>query len=421
MSHLCQSWCSHPIGGNPVPSRVLLQVGRDIETREQVFLEGDRARTVFICGKRGSGKSYTLGVLVEELFEKSGGDVTVILVDPMGIFHTMVLPNKDQSRELLEWGLVEKGLPVRLLVPGDPVRRFGDSEIVSTLKSRGVDVLGLRLNPSDLTPENWCSLFDLSINDLMGIALYRAITGLQERAKPYYLQDIERAIMRDTRAQDKTKEALTNRLSIAHRWDIFSDGPGANWGQLFRADSVNIVDVSVLDPGSNGLRSLVVDLITKQIFSVRISARRREEFGLQPQMPRVWLALDEAHQFVPSSGSSLCKESLTRWVKEGRQPGLGLIAATQQPSAMDSDLLSQCDLIIAHKITSLEDVQALNRLSATYMTGEMKSVLRNIGQRGEAVMVDDEKESVTTVAIRPRRSKHGGGETVEKKLRKLLF
>jgi hypothetical protein len=58
---------------------------------------------------------------------------------------------------------------------------------------------------------------------------------------------------------------------------------------------------------------------------------------------------------------------LIRWVKEGRQPGLSLVVATQQPAAIDAELLTQCDIIISHKITAWDDVFALNRLSATYM------------------------------------------------------
>jgi len=376
---------------------------------------------MFICGKRGSGKSYTIGVLVEEIFERTQGDNLIVVVDPMGIFHTMALPNEEQVRDLLSWGLTERGFPLRLLVPGDPARRYGDTEIVETLERRGVDVQPLRINPADLSPETWCSLFNLSINDLLGIALYRAVSELQDRTDFFSLNDLERTVARDSRAQDRTKEALLNRLNAASRWGVFLEDSSYSRQDMFTAQAINVVDLSIIDPGAYGLRNLVVDIIARHLFVARTKARRREEFGLPARFPRVWLIIDEAHQFVPQSGSSLCKETLIRWVKEGRQPGLGLIAATQQPSAIDSELLSQCDLVLTHKITSVDDVQSLNRLSATYMAGELRALVRSLGGRGEAILVDDEQELVCRITVRPRRSRHGGGEPAEQKLRLTLF
>ena len=401
--------------------RVLLRIGRHSDAQDEVVIEGDRARVMFICGKRGSGKSYTIGVLVEEIFERTQGDNLIVVVDPMGIFHTMALPNEEQVRDLLSWGLTERGFPLRLLVPGDPARRYGDTEIVETLERRGVDVQPLRINPADLSPETWCSLFNLSINDLLGIALYRAVSELQDRTDFFSLNDLERTVARDSRAQDRTKEALLNRLNAASRWGVFLEDSSYSRQDMFTAQAINVVDLSIIDPGAYGLRNLVVDIIARHLFVARTKARRREEFGLPARFPRVWLIIDEAHQFVPQSGSSLCKETLIRWVKEGRQPGLGLIAATQQPSAIDSELLSQCDLVLTHKITSVDDVQSLNRLSATYMAGELRALVRSLGGRGEAILVDDEQELVCRITVRPRRSRHGGGEPAEQKLRLTLF
>ena len=57
---------------------------------------------------------------------------------------------------------------------------------------------------------------------------------------------------------------------------------------------------------------------------------------------RVWVLIDEAHQFVPSGKTTLAKEALIRWTKEGRQPGLSLAVASQQPSAIDSEVITRC-------------------------------------------------------------------------------
>ena len=83
--------------------------------------------------------------------------------------------------------------------------------------------------------------------------------------------------------------------------------------------------------------------------------------------------------------------------------------ATQQPSSLDPELLSQCDLIIAHRLTARADISALNRLSHAYI-GELKTYMRNVKNQGEALILDDEEERVSIVQIRARTTLHGGGE-----------
>jgi DNA helicase HerA-like ATPase len=326
----------------------------------------------------------------------------------MGIYWTMAEENDDQRDLLWDWGVTEQGFPVNLLVPGDPVDRYGD-DIVREFRSRGIDLNPLLLNPSDMTPDGWCELFDLNINKPMGITLYRAIRELNEDNNPFYLPDIINKVEMDGSSSDRTKEALLNRLEMARDWDIFADEYQDVW-KTFDETRINVLDVSVLDPGQYGLRNLVVDVLGKELFRQRQDARRREEMGLRVEIPKVWLFIDEAHNFVPSGSSSLAKDMLIRWVKEGRQPGLSIVVASQQPSAIDSEVLSQCDITLCHKITTKEDIRSLDKLSQDYMGSNLKTYVRQIDNVGEAVFVDDEEETVQMVKIRPRKSQHGGGE-----------
>jgi len=399
---------------------VNLCIGMDYDNNDFIYIKATGSRAVFICGKRGSGKSYTMGVIIEELFKQEKGKSMIVIVDPMGIYHTMSLPNETQSDIIRSSGLIATGFPIRLIVPGDPIARFGDSAVVNRLMENGVEVIPLQINPADISPEAWCELFDISINEVMGITLWRAVNCLQEEDRPFFIKDILEMIDGDDRAKDTSKEALENRLHIASKWGIFGEKP-SSLTEVFSMDHLNILDLSVIHAGAKGLRSMVLDVVAQRFFSERTKERRREEFGLTTKLPRVWLAIDEAHQFIPKGRTTLCKETLIRWVKEGRQPGLSLIVATQQPAAIDPELLSQCDMIISHKITAWDDIYALERLNSTYMESDLKSYIRNLNRKGEALLVDDETESVKTVRIRPRLSLHGGAEIQEKTMRKSLF
>ena len=401
-------------------AEINLRIGTEYESNELIYMNATGSRAVFICGKRGSGKSYTMGVIIEELFNQEQGEATIIIADPMGIYHTMALPNEMQADEVRNAGFLTSGFPVRLIVPGDPLIRYGDATVLAKLRENGVEVVPLQINAADLSPEAWCELFDIGMNEVMGIVLWRAIDTLLEKGRHFVIDDILLTINRDQKAKDTSKEALENRLMVANRWGIFAREP-TSLNDVFLLNHINVLDLSVIDAGTKGLRNMILDVVSRRLFTERTRERRREEFGLSTKLPRVWLAIDEAHQFVPKGRASLCKDMLIRWVKEGRQPGLSLVVATQQPAAMDPELLSQCDVIVAHKITTWDDINALDRLSATYMRGDLKGYIRNLNRRGEALLVDDETESVTTIRVRPRFSSHGGAEIQEKIVRKFLF
>lgn len=382
-------------------------LGKDTQTGDLAFLNAEGSRAVLVCGKRGSGKSYTLGVLVEELLAIGNDAIIPIIIDPMGVYHTMTQANTPQQDALFGWGLSPKGYDVRLLIPGDPSSLY-DADVLQMLKQRGANVVGLRLNPSDLSPDGWCDLFDTDINKPLGIVLFRAVQRLQGKGESFTIADIVKMIERDGKASDASKEALLNRLEAAQSWELFATSGYQPLQELFAPGMVNILDLSRLEPGNRGRRNLVVSIIARNLFRARSDARLREEFGLTTPLPRVWMLLDEAHQFVPNGSSTLAKDQLIRWAKEGRQPGLSLAVASQQPSAIDPEVLSQCDIILSHKLTTRADISALNSLSQDYMGGELRTFIKTLNRTGEAVLVDDERETVNMLCIRPRRSQHGG-------------
>ncbi|QSG11390.1 HerA helicase [Halapricum desulfuricans] len=380
-----------------------------MEDSTDTYIDASSARSILACGKRGTGKSYTMGNIIEEIHTE-GQDVVPLVIDPMGIYWTMAEENEEQRDLVWDWGMSEEAFPVNLLVPGDPDERF-DPDVRRELERRGIDINPLLLNPSDMSPDGWCDLFDLNINKPMGIALYRAIRELNDEHEDgaFYIDDIIKKVEMDGDAGERTREALLNRLEMASDWGIFAD----SYQDIFHTideGRINVLDMSVIEPGKYGLRNLVVEVLGKELFRRRQAARRREELDLGIDIPKVWLFIDEAHNFVPSGQSSLAKDTIIRWVKEGRQPGLSIVVASQQPSAIDSNVLSQCDVILAHKITTQEDIKSLNKLSQDYMSGSLKTYVRNIDNTGEAVYVDDEAETVQMVKIRPRKSMHGGGE-----------
>jgi DNA helicase HerA-like ATPase len=383
-------------------------LGKQIDSGELVYIPCSKSQRILVCGKTGTGKSYTMGVLIEEL-ASLGNDIVMVL-DPQGIYWTMSQPSVSSQKAdaLWEWDRAPRGFRVNLLVPGDPVERYGGQDVVQEMENRGAQVRSLRINPADLSPEMWCDLFDLDINQLQGIMLFKAVRECHRRlGRDFLLDDIAAEVVKIS-GLDQTKEAIQRKIDMAHDWQLFEESQYKELWEILQPEAVNVVDLSVIAQGRYGLRNMIVAVLTNFIFRARTLARRREELGLGSDVRKVWLFIDEAHNFCPSGKSTLSKEILIRWAKEGRQPGVSLVVASQQPSAIDSEVLTQCGIRIVHRITSKDDYKAVDSLSQDFLSDGLGPLIKRLTNPGETVVIDDERESVVAVRVRPRQSSHGG-------------
>lgn len=383
-------------------------LGKQMNDGSLVEIPCGTSQRILVCGKTGTGKSYTLGVLVEEL-ARLGNDI-ILVVDTQGIFWSTAQPNESHSEsdKLWEFDREARGFRVNVLVPGNPIERYGDAAIVEELEHRGINVQELRLNPSDLSPEMWCDLFDLDINELMGIMLFKAVRQCSQRVgKEFLIDDIASEVTK-LHGLDQTKEAIQRKLDMAHDWQIFEEHRYREIWEILQPDAINVLDLSVIAQGRYGLRNLVLAVLATFIFRMRAIARRREALGLASDTKKVWLAIDEAHNFCPSGRSTLSKDILIRWAKEGRQPGLSLVVASQQPAAIDAEILTQCGIRIVHRITSKDDYRAIDALSQDYLSEGLPNRIKQLNAPGQTLLIDDERESVVPVQVRPRQSLHGG-------------
>ena len=134
-----------------------------------------------------------------------------------------------------------------------------------------------------------------------------------------------------------------------------------------------------------------------------------EDEASKQEFPLVWLGIDEAHEFLPVQGSTLASNPLITILREGRQPGISLILASQQPGKIHSDVMTQSDTVIAHRITAKLDTEALGTLMQSYMREGLVVQLDNLPRvKGSAIIFDDTNERMYPMRIRPRFTWHGG-------------
>src|SRR5690606_31639421 len=149
---------------------------------------------------------------------------------------------------------------------------------------------------------------------------------------------------------------------------------------LVKSGQSTVMDLSVYSSiGAFNVRALLIGLISRKLFIHRMDSRKKEErqslqhganylsYSMQRDTPLVWLFVDEAHEFLPREGKTPATDALVQILREGRQPGISLVLATQQPGQIHKDVMTQSDIVISHKVTSQQDIEALNQIMQTYL------------------------------------------------------
>ena len=398
--------------------------GEEAHLTNPVHMDVVRPHIVLVCGKRGSGKSYSAAVIAEEIVllpQDIKQNLSVIMIDTMGIYWSMKKPNDKEEDALREWGLKPQATPdMKFFIPEGYVKEYEKS---------GVDFDSTFTLPcGEVTSQDWMLTFGFSPIDPHGIAIDRAIKKVREKhGNSYEIKDIAEAIDSDPRAEQKVKDSLTGLFGIAQDWGVF-EKEGTPIQTFFEGGKISVIDISHYLRASSGfsVRSMVIGLFARKVFQARLMARKAEEVETitgekKKSSPMVWIMIDEAHQFIPNDGTTAASEPMLTLIKEGREPGISLLLITQIPNKLHSDALAQADLVIAHHLTSEADMKALRGIMQTYAMKDIEEYMASLPRKkGVALVLDDNSERIYTIQIRPRLSWHAGGSPMAIK-RKGLF
>lgn len=399
----------HGLKGTGIIGKHLVGEKKEAHKANPIYFDVARPHVMGIFGKRGTGKSYSMGVIAEELQNTDVSDnISTILIDPMGIYWSMKRPNDRAAGMLEQWSdLKPEAFEAKVYIPEGKTTSFEEREMPYD------DTF--TLNPGELTSTEWAMALNVEPSSDAGILLERIISKLtDEYGEDYDVDDMQKILSKFDYAED-TKNRLQNRFSNATDWGIF--GEESTLDKLTQRGELSILDVSVFGEMSSGwsVRSLVVGLLGKKILRERMTARRIEELdqmeGInENEMPIVWMMIDEAHEFLPANGETAASHPLMRWVKIGREPGVSLVLATQQPAKLNPDALSQCDIILSHRLTSKQDIDALGEIMHTYMRHDVQHYIDALPDRtGTGLILDDNSERIYPLQVRPRKSWHAGG------------
>lgn len=418
--------------GTILLAKQYVTMGRTTSLSNNIYMDVAKAHVVFVCGKRGSGKSYTMGAIAEgaaQLPTQVSQNLSFILLDTMGIYWTMKYPNVKDKDLLEKWGIEAKGLDVKIFTPKGYFQEYKDKGIPTDV--------AFAIPPAQLQAQDWFLTFGLDENSPLGVFIERVVAELTETGQNYGLDEIVQKIKTlDENVEEHIRTAALNRFLNAKTWGVF-DKEGTKLEDLAVGGQVTILDVSCYATAPNGwaIKALVVGLVSQKLFNQRMVSRKNEEYEMIKQMttfgetrpskndqPLVWLVIDEAHEFLPVKGTTAASQALITILREGRQPGISLILATQQPGKIHTDVLTQSDIVLAHRITARIDVDALKQLSSSYMTTGIDEHLRVLpAVPGASLIIDDKNERIFSTRMRPRSTWHGGEAPIAIHKKKNMF
>ncbi len=385
------------------------------------YLDVSSSHVISIFGKRGSGKSYTMGVIAEGfsmLDEKIRANISVVLVDTMGVYWTMKKPNNEQRILLSKYGLKPKGVDVKIFTPYMFFERY---------KKEGIPTdVPFSMRASELDSDDWLITFRQKKFSPVGVLINETITMLKETKKEFELKEVIKAIKSNEEfPHDERMEAVA-MFELAQSWGIFKkDSPG--FEALAKPGQISVLDLSCYAtlPSGWDVKTMVLGIVAKHMFVQRMKDRKEEEIEAinalsltkskgktENEMPLMWLVIDEAHEFLPKQekDANAATEPLKIIMREGRQPGISLILATQQPGKIHTDVMTQSDVVFSHRVTADMDIKALMLLAQSYNRDGLMEAMEDLPRlKGTAIVFDDSNEAIHEIRIRPRFSWHGGG------------
>jgi DNA helicase HerA-like ATPase len=301
-------------------------------------------RHTFLCGQSGSGKTYALGVLLEQLL--LGTQLRMVVLDPNADYVGLGTARAEAPAEVAT-RLAE--LPIRVL----------------GADSKGVEPLRMRFATMPVQAQAAV----LRLDPLADRDEYNRFLHLIDGQRPMDLDSLLGAL----RTEGEHSQALGQRIENLGlpTWEVWA-GANASAAEVVETDP----RMTVLDLGGFGdphePLAACLDLV--------------ERLWLQRESRTPTLVvIDEAHNICPAepggSIQSALVERLIQIAAEGRKYGLWLLLSTQRPSKIHPQVLSQCDNLLLMRMNSPGDLAelgeifgfappALLRLSPFFVQGE---------------------------------------------------
>jgi hypothetical protein len=276
-------------------------------------------RHTFLCGQSGSGKTYSLGLILERLLADT--ELRLVILDPNSDYVRLGQVREDADPALAErYREVADGVEVHSAAPGaDRPLRVALRELDTAAQAAL-----LRLDPVADRDE------------------YAELAAVLAEERPPTLEDL----MASERPEARRLATRISNLGL-NEYGIWARGePG-----------------TVLDAlEDDGPRCLAVDLgslPTREEQSVTAAAVLGRLWSRRARRLPMLVVIDEAHNVCPGRPddalTALAADVVVRIAAEGRKFGLYLLVSTQRPQKVHENVISQADNLVLMRLNSAAD------------------------------------------------------------------
>ncbi|MEM2677869.1 MAG: ATP-binding protein [Thermofilaceae archaeon] len=362
-----------------------IHIGRLVSRRTvDVYLSVNGFRRhVAVIAQTGAGKSYTVGVILEELMRLGA---TAVVIDPHADY---VFLSRDRDMRRHEYS-------DRVVIFRNPnsTGRYDPSQLDN--------VRELTVKFSELSPEAVARIADIPEKwTNVRKAIRKAIEELRKQGD-YELEGLLGALKRMSNGRGeeaRSAERAYQNLLRLRKVRVFGAYTTSVKDEVLKPGQISVLDLSGLNDSS---QDYIVSWVLEEVFRLRQTG----EFPWP-----VFVVIEEAHRFVPAKSlerRTMSSSIIKTIASEGRKFGVFLILVTQRPSRIDADALSQCNSQIILRITNPYDQRAV--AEASEKLGE--EIMRDLPglNVGEAIIVGELTRVPVIVKVRRRETREGGAD-----------
>ena len=351
-----------------------LTVGTVADAPERpAVLDGARFnRHTFWCGQSGSGKTYALGVVLEQLLLQT--ELPVAIFDPNADFTELA-----RTRE--------------------------DADTVDAARWRDLDIRVFH-SSTRRDPQLHIRFVDLSVRSKAAVGRLDPIVDEEEYNALLHLDLQGGTFSRDTFLQSLASSGDPARRRLGLRidnlqildWPLWAFGEASSATVVAERPRAVVLDVGgFTHPGEPQAAALG---ILEDLWLKRMERRP------------VLIVIDEAHNFCPpvprSTVEAQLTEQLIQIAAEGRKFGLWLFLSTQRPTKIHPNVLSQCDNLGLMRMNSPRDLAELANVFG-FVPPDLLNQSPSFG-KGEALFAGAFTEEPQRVRIGRRLTVEGGSD-----------
>lgn len=371
-----------------------------LDDNAEAWLDGNKffQRHAVIVGSTGSGKSWTVARLLEQVaclpsanalvFDIHGEYSTLV---GQGFQHIKIAGPNDVSQEgvlfLPYWLLTYEEMISLMLDRSDnnaPNQAMAFSKAVLEQKHNNLVALGKTDVAGSFTID---SPVPYKLTDLI-VEFNRLdeemVPGARTEKQGPMNGKLTRFIQRlESKKNDKRLNFLFNESPEILDYDYAEKLSKVlmHSSSLQVGKGVKIIDFSEVP---SDVLPLMVSLVGRIVFSI-------QQWIEKDKRHPIALFCDEAHLYLPEKTNSSLEaaglQNFERIAKEGRKYGVSLVVISQRPAEVNRTILSQSNNFIAMRLTNAEDQAVIKRLLPDSLGGF--SDLLPVLDIGEALVVGD--------------------------------